>query len=346
MSILACSGFEEGDGANFTPPTMGEFMKRDKQLREARAGAAVIREARLFHEHNAMKHGIHTKRGNAHMKAARMFSREAGMSLQEKLESLDTEMGKLDPKAIARASKDSIKFHQKAAQKAGLDTDLGHAHAAAMEHHMDRLNALKGGEQLSNEKPPQPQKNPNPKQPVPKPPQPQPQKRMQAAASGKSGKGLPVPVPKKSDMPNGDIRQNKPPINLDAQQGDSRKLQQKEGGPGSGPHKGSNWGISLQHKSDSKRSFPNYHTFGTKQAARSKAARMQREHPAFKVSINPVENKHSNEAARQAFQREALRGPYGKSRVFPKTNPLKQIKSEIIDRGPMPKRESVSRRHL
>ena len=145
MSILACSGFEEGPGANFTPPTLGNFMEKQKsdskRLREARAGALVTREGRRFHEKQARRFGIHTNRGLAHFRASKMYTRE-GNRLQEMFEQSGGQ-GQLPPKAIMKASKAAMLFHKKQAEKAGLDSDLGHAHVAAMEHHADMFKKAK-----------------------------------------------------------------------------------------------------------------------------------------------------------------------------------------------------------
>lgn len=138
--IPACSGFDEGPGANFTPPTLGEFMKKQtleiKRLREAKAGAQVIKEAREFHERQARRHGINTNRGLAHFRASKMFTRE-GNRLQEMFDQGGQDHSELPPKAVMKAAKAAMMFHKNQAEKAGLDSDLGHAHVAAMEQHAD-----------------------------------------------------------------------------------------------------------------------------------------------------------------------------------------------------------------
>lgn len=156
MTILAAAGSPE-EGSNFTPPTLGEFMKKrmseERVLRESRATARVVKEARLFHERQAMKHGIDTERGLAHMRAARHFSREAGMKLQEEFEQ-GGGAGQLDPKAVMKANKAAMGFHKKQAEKAGIDSDLGRAHTGAMEHHMAICNNAK--QQMQQQQPQQP----------------------------------------------------------------------------------------------------------------------------------------------------------------------------------------------
>lgn len=199
----ASSGFPEDDGANFTPPTMGELMKKQDAegtlLRESRAVAQVIKEARQFHEKQAVRHGITTRRGLAHMRAARMFTKEAGTKMQEMFEN-GGEVGELPPAIVAKANKAAIQFHKKQAEKAGLDSDLGHAHTAAMEHHMDILNKAKAQHGAQHPD----------------------LKGKKEAFSGASGKKSPVPVPKKSDQPSEDIRQDKPAVPL-------KRLQQTPG---------------------------------------------------------------------------------------------------------------------
>lgn len=200
MSIIACSGFEEEPGANFTPPTLGAFMENQKaesrRLREARAGAIVSREGRQFHERQARKHGINTNRGIAHFRASKMYARE-GNRLQEMFEN-GGEIGELPPKAIMKANKAAMLFHKKQAEKAGLDSDVGHAHVAAMEHHADIMKKAR---------------------------------QQHEAQFGYGGKKSPVPVPKKSEQPSEDIKQNKPAVKLNPQDANKppRKLQQTAG---------------------------------------------------------------------------------------------------------------------
>lgn len=144
MSILACAGSDE-PGANYTPPTLGEFMRKQdvesKRLREARAGAQVVSASRLFHERQAHKFGINTNRGLAHFRASKMFTQEGGR-LQEMFDQ-GGQAGELPPKAVMKANKAAMHFHKKQADKAGLDSDLGHAHVAAMEHHQDAYQKAK-----------------------------------------------------------------------------------------------------------------------------------------------------------------------------------------------------------
>jgi len=316
MSIIACAGSDEGPGANFTPPTLGEFMKNQetqlRRLREARVGASVVREARLFHEKQAQKHGLHTKRGIAHLRAARMFSREAGASLQERLESFNNQVGEIDPNTLAKATKDTINFHKKMAQKHGLDSDLGHAHTSAMEHHMDTLQQLKKGagqpqqppQQVSGEEAYEGGPGSGPKKSgfddkkrtwtspegktvgMDKKPGKYPKYHEREALPGKSGKQLPVPVPNKSQMPSQDIKQDKPPIDLDAQQGGGQRLQQ---------------------------------TYGA--------------HAGMRASKKPT-----FESRFRRFEREA-RGPYDGECALP-TSVKKQVGKDLVDEGPRVKREA------
>jgi hypothetical protein len=142
---IGCAG-EDEPGANYTPPTLGDFMKKQKteikRLREDRAGAQVIKEAKEFHLRQSAKHGINTNRGLAHFRASKMYTRE-GNRLQEMFENGGDQMGELPPKAIMKANKAAMMFHKKQADKAGLDSDLGHAHVAAMEHHQDIFTKAK-----------------------------------------------------------------------------------------------------------------------------------------------------------------------------------------------------------
>lgn len=144
MSILGCAGSDE-PGANYTPPTLSQFMKNqvdnNRRLREASAGRQVIQEARAFHLKQATKYGTHTGRGLAHFRASKMYTREGGR-LQEMFDQGGQD-GELPPKAIMKANKAAMMFHKKQADKAGLDSDLGHAHVAAMEHHQDIFNKAK-----------------------------------------------------------------------------------------------------------------------------------------------------------------------------------------------------------
>jgi len=188
----ACSGSEELDGPNFVSPVMANTVVPEmKRLREAEAFATVAKEARLFHERKAQRHGIDTPVGLAHFRAATAY-RESTGHLQEMFE--DGGTGSLSPHAVACVNKAAIKFHKKAAEKAGLHSSHGKAHIAAIQHHLKVLHRAK---QLE-------------------------------AKSGFSGKQSPVPVPNKRQQPSEDIRQPLPPVPL-------KKLQQKEGGAGSGP---------------------------------------------------------------------------------------------------------------
>jgi hypothetical protein len=257
MTILACSGFDEGPGANFTPPTLGEFMKKREAetriLREARAGAIVTREARLFHERQARKHGINTSRGLAHFRASKMFTREAS-KLQEMFEQ-GGHLDELPPKAVIKANKAAMMFHKKQAEKNGLDSDVGHAHVAAMEHHADIIKkakaqgqqqqpqmeadeggpgsgprkgsgrarqAIKDDIRRDRDKEKERKEDMNARRNIADM-----QSRQKAhqdwikghpereALPGYGGKQSPVPVPRKADMPNQDQKDpNKPPVNL------------------------------------------------------------------------------------------------------------------------------------
>jgi hypothetical protein len=281
MTILGCAGSPE-EGSNFNPPTMGEFMRNQKisklqVLRESRAGAAVIKEAHDFHQRKALKYGIETARGLAHMRASRMFGREAGMSLQEKFEQGGdpSQLGELPPQAVMKANKAAMMFHKKSAEKAGLDSDLGHAHTAAMEHHMDIMKKAK--DQMGQQQPAQPQqpmqasseggpgsgpqggrkgKWPNldskkwqkldkelskrigRSRGKGKWPNLDAPSRKKEAAPGVSGKQSPMPVPQKSDMPSQDVRMPVPSVPL-------QKLQQgSEWGPQYVQSKG--WGTPMK----------------------------------------------------------------------------------------------------
>jgi hypothetical protein len=151
MSLIGCAGSDEL-GANFTPPTLGAFMQKQqseiKRLREAKAGNQVIKEAREFHERQAKRFGVNTNRGLAHFRASKMFTRE-GNRLQEMFDQGGQDHSELSPKAVMKASKAAMLFHKKQAEKAGLDTELGHAHVAAMEHHADIHKKAKANHQAS-----------------------------------------------------------------------------------------------------------------------------------------------------------------------------------------------------
>lgn len=174
---LEAAATEELEGPNWTPPTIGNFLSAEKsrlkRLREADAFKQVAREAKEFHERNALKHGVHTNRGMAHLKAAMGYTREAAGRLQEMFAQGGdpAHMDELPPKAIIKANKAAMKFHQGQAQKAGLDSDVGHAHIAAMEHHGDILQKAKQLHQQTQQQ------------------QSQGQQPMQASAEGGPGSG-------------------------------------------------------------------------------------------------------------------------------------------------------------
>jgi hypothetical protein len=215
MSILGCAGSDE-PGANYTPPTLGKFLQdqrdNNRRLREASAGAQVIKEARDFHLKQSSRYGINTNRGLAHFRASKMYTREGGR-LQEMFEQ-GGELGELPPKAIMKANKAAMMFHKKQADKAGLDSDLGHAHVAAMEHHQDIYGKAKQQHKQQAQQ----------QQPM--------QAGKREALPGHGSKQSPVPVPKKSEQPNNDIQQpNKPPLQLNPQDANQpRRLQQNEAG--------------------------------------------------------------------------------------------------------------------
>jgi hypothetical protein len=218
----ACASTPEDDGPNFISPTMGNTIAPfNRRLREAAVFSKVSRETADFHERKARKYGLDNPTGLAHFKAAKTYrQQESAGRLQEMFEN-GGEIGELPPKAIMKVNKAAMAFHKKQAGKAGLDSDEGHAHVAALEHHMDIYNKAKQHHQASKQQQPQ---------------------QMQTAAPGHGGKQAPIPVPHKSDQPSEDIRQDLPPVPL-------RKLQQQRretagahagmiraGGPGSGPH--------------------------------------------------------------------------------------------------------------
>jgi hypothetical protein len=186
----------EEDGPNFESPVMGPaFQRGQRRLREAETFSKVQREAREFHERKAKKYGIDKPLGQAHLRAARAYKESAG-KLQEMFDQ-GGQAGQMNPKTVAKVSKAAIGFHKKQAEKHGVDSEMGQAHSAAIQGHMDTLNKAK--QQMKQAKP-QPQA---------------------ASAGGHSSKQSPVPVPKKSEQPSGDIRQQVPPVPL-------QKLQQKE----------------------------------------------------------------------------------------------------------------------
>jgi hypothetical protein len=304
-----CAATPEDEGANWSPATMGNFIAEGKaslrRLREADAYKQVAGEAKSFHEKKALKYGVHTGRGMAHLKASLGYAKEAAGRLQEMFAQGGdpSHLDELPPKAIIKANKSAMKFHQGQAQKAGLDSDIGHAHIAAMEHHGDILQKAKKLHQQTKQQQPQRQpmmasseggpgsgpraasglgkpfdkhmskheslvrahgkaldklnslrdKYPNSHPAVQRAEQSRNKivsaikenlrSHQKEASPGHSSKQSPVPVPKKSEQPNNDIRQNKPPIGLNPQDankpGGMRQLQQNEaaeGGPGSGRH--------------------------------------------------------------------------------------------------------------
>lgn len=173
-----CAATEEPMGAQFDPPGFATEIRRFAESKEG-AFSRFSREAGKFHEKMAKKYGVNTEAGRVHYKASRAY-REAATRLQEFFEN-GGEVNELDPNAIIRANKDAVAFHKKAAEKAGLDSDQGHAHVAALEHHLDIINKAKKGKE---------------------------------AKFGHKGKEVPLPVPKKSEQPSGDIRQKKPLMKL------------------------------------------------------------------------------------------------------------------------------------
>jgi hypothetical protein len=219
MSILECASSPE-DGANWNPPSIGEFIKSsNRRLREAAAFGKVANETRVFLERKAIKHGLDTNRGLAYFREANAY-REAGPRLQEMFDqqSDQTQQQGTPPKSMAKVHKAAMKFHKRAAEKAGIDTNTGQAHFAAMNHHINAYKQAKAAHKAS--------------------------KQQDEAAFGHSSKQSPMPVPAKSQQPSEDIRQDKPAVPL-------KKLQQThgahagmmrasaEGGPGSGPRRGS-----------------------------------------------------------------------------------------------------------
>ena len=204
----ACASSPEGEGGNFEPPVIGiPFQRGVKRLREAEAFNTVQREAHSFHERKARQYGLDNPVGLAHFKAARSYREVAGR-LQEMFEN-GGEAGELPPAAIIQANKAAVGFHKKQAEKAGLDSDRGHAHVAALEHHLDIMNKAK--------------------------------QKQREAQFGHSGKESPVPVPKKSEQPSQDIRQDLPAVPLTKLQ---QKRASKEWGQKFGPSKG--WGSPMK----------------------------------------------------------------------------------------------------
>jgi hypothetical protein len=206
----------------------------------------IARETAGFHSEAARRHGINTHRGLAHFRAARAFN-EAGSKLMEFFNQNPTQQDggqRLDPKAQMQAHQDAADFHKKQASKKGLNSDAGAAHVELMQQHMSAARTLKG----------QAQKDKQQKQQA---------KAQQPAAQGPKGRQQPkMPIPSKSQQPSQDVRQVKPPIELQpkkkpimasreagdgtyvAQRYDKSHpegfkkeyLESEEGGPGSGPH--------------------------------------------------------------------------------------------------------------
>lgn len=119
----------------------------------------------------------------------------------QRLRECDTQ---LDPKARIKMHKNAIGFHKKQAEKAGIDSDVGHAHIGKMHEHMDGLKKAKEEKAA---------------QPLPEPVTQAPPEEQLPPKDAASGKSSPVPVPKKSQQPSNDIKQDKPSVPL-------KKLQQ------------------------------------------------------------------------------------------------------------------------
>jgi hypothetical protein len=192
-----CAATPEDDGAQFEPAVIGvPYQRGQKRLREAQAFDTVAREASQFHERKARKYGFSTPKGLAHLKAARSY-KEASGRLQEMFNSGGGDGG-LNPSAVIHANKAAVDFHHKQAAKHGIHSDRGHAHIAAMEHHLGIMNKAK--------------------------------KKQSEAAFGHGNKQSPIPVPKKSEQPSEDIRQNKPMVPLEKLQKKSANRGQEAGG--------------------------------------------------------------------------------------------------------------------
>lgn len=190
---------EEEDGPQFNPILSNHvFPEKLSRLREAGRKMTVLnklsRETAKFHEEQARRHGVNTPRGLMHFRASKAFTEGNNKLMEFFNQGQGGEQGQsgLDPKAEKQAHLNSIKFHKKAAEKAGLDTDEGHAHVGIMEKHMDMLNHAKKKSALVQQ-----------------------QKKQQQSAAGEKGRRVPFTgVPKKSEIKNPDIHQNKPPIKL------------------------------------------------------------------------------------------------------------------------------------
>lgn len=343
MSILGCAGSDE-PGANYTPPTLSQFMKNqvdnNRRLREASAGRQVIQEARAFHLKQATKYGTHTGRGLAHFRASKMYTREGGR-LQEMFDQGGQD-GELPPKAIMKANKAAMMFHKKQADKAGLDSDLGHAHVAAMEHHQGIFQKARA--QCKAQKQQQP---------------------GMEALPGHGSKQSPVPVPKKSEQPNNDIRDpNKPPVQLSPDDANKqpRRLQQNEsaeGGPGSGRHKGggtiriTNPNKMAEHHYAKAKEYEQKRDSAFSQSAQDRYNDKANEHyaKAYRAEhygkSDESRRRPSLEARMRNFGRESnaqSRVEMGLGHGYPK-GVGRQVEPDLVTRQPRTK-ESIRRRHL
>jgi len=213
----ACAGSEEEGPTNFTPSVTGDGVRlMEARRRKLSALDKLAKETVKFHETMAVKHGLDTSQGLAHFRAARSY--QEAKNLEKFFESHDNSE-ELNPKAVIAVNAETVKFHKSAAKRAGLDSDEGHAHVHAVERCMASIKEAKTILQ----------------------------ERGKEAKFGHSSKKSPFPgVPRKKDMPNDDIRQDKPvlPLRRLQQQKASQylapryeKSHQSEGGPGSGPRK-------------------------------------------------------------------------------------------------------------
>lgn len=359
-----CAATPEDDGPNWVPPTAGNLMKEQQtkltRLREAEAHQLVAREARLFHERKALKYGVNTNRGMAHFKAAMGYgnTREADGRLQEMFAQGGDSSAELPPKAVMKASKAAMKFHQGQAEKHGLNSPVGQAHVAAMQHHQAiHGKAKQQHQQMQQMKMQQQATQPRSPKVVKPPTQGQP---MAAAAPGHSSKKSPVPVPKKSEQPSEDIRQNKPPIGLSPQDankpGALRQLQQNEtmgahagmiraGGPGSGPQGGRHEDVLKQHGfklrgkngSDKRYSKGDHHiwvspsgSWAHEGVGHGKGADSLASHLG---SLSATMKKMGKEAAIRNFAREGGKGPYDNLDCTLPSKVKDQMKQNIVFRG-------------
>lgn len=200
----ASSGSEEG-GTNYAAINSNSINPAAiTRLREARKKEDVFntlsRETAKFHEERALKHGLTSRRGLAHFKAAKAY-REAGNKLMEFFKEGPPQdpgagpAGNVDPAALAEVHKEAMDFHKRCAKKHGLDTPQGQAHVQMLQMH--QAAGTQHANDAKNQKAQQKQQK---------------QQAKGEQQAGASGRKSPVPVPKKSEMPNQDIRQNKPPI--------------------------------------------------------------------------------------------------------------------------------------